>query len=439
VRHGQAATATTALESDALARGGAPPRFLLATGRAGVRIFALPPEGEATLGRGSGCDVVLKDDSISRRHARLRIGEPCTIADLGSRNGTLFRGRRLRRDEEHALEYGDSFSLGPISLQLLPPGTDLREPVGASRLLIDDPDGAEASPLVAAVAQGRLNIVIYGETGVGKELLAATLHRASRRGGPFLGVNCAALSESLLENELFGHERGAYTGAVQAAPGLLKAASGGTVFLDEIGEMTLTVQAKLLRAIETQSILPVGGTRPVAVDVRFLAATHRDLLAQVASGQFRRDLYYRLAGFAVEIPPLRQRKPQIMRLAMHFLAAAATRSGVPLPSITPAGAAALEEHDWPGNVRELRNVMERALVLASDRGAIEPAHLMFDTGRSAAPEPVTSSGDDRSRLIAALDACAGNQTRAAALLGISRTKLVQQIALHRIPRPRKRL
>jgi DNA-binding NtrC family response regulator len=219
------------------------------------------------------------------------------------------------------------------------------------------------------------------------------------------------------------------------------------LLLDEIGEMAPPIQAKVLRAIETQTVLPLGGVRPVSVDVRFLSATHRNLLDQVKRGSFRRDLYYRLAGIACEIPPLRDRTEQITRIAMQLLAAAAARSGTPPPAITPGAAAMLQTHAWPGNVRELRNVLERAMLFAAG-GSIAIEHLLFDTSseRSPAADSEAEIGgnastipveDERARIIAALDACAGNQTRAARMLAISRTTLVQKVRLHGIPRPRK--
>jgi len=434
-KRGPTSLATTAGDSGGLAKS-PQPRFLLATALGGVHLHALPLEGEALLGRGRECQVVLDYASISRQHARLRIGAGCTLEDLGSRNGTMFRGERLAPSEPRELGYGDSFSVGPVSFLLVPPVADLTaESVSTSRLRIEDAAGESSSPLLSAVAQARLSVIIHGETGVGKELLAATLHRLSGRPGPFLAVNCAALTESLLDSELFGHERGAFAGAARAHPGLLEAADGGTLLLDEIGEMPPPLQAKLLRAIETQTVLPVGGVRPVVVDVRFLAATRRNLLAQVEAGEFRRDLYYRLAGFALEIPPLRERRHQIPKLALQILAAAAARAGTAPPRITPAASARLESHVWPGNVRELRNVLERSLVLARG-GEIDFGHLLFDASVDDVTEP-PSPDDERARILDALEACAGNQTRAARKLGISRTTLVQKISFHRIPRPRK--
>jgi two-component system, NtrC family, response regulator AtoC len=276
-------------------------------------------------------------------------------------------------------------------------------------------------------------------------------------------INCAALSPQLLESELFGHERGAFTGAATTKPGLLEAASGGTVLFDEIGEMPLELQAKLLRAIETREVLRVGAVKPVTLDVRVLAATNRDLLSCVAAGTFRRDLFYRLAGITLNIPPLRDRIQQLEPLAAKFARGATGRDG----AISGAALTRLRSHRWPGNVRELKNVIERAALLAGG-DAIRPDHILLDQAHDepgmpgmmptrtipAIPSAIAAAatkdaGDaatagltpdqiaDRQKIIAALDACNGNQTRAAQQLGISRATLVNKLSIYRIPRPRK--
>jgi two-component system, NtrC family, response regulator AtoC len=221
-------------------------------------------------------------------------------------------------------------------------------------------------PLVERVAQTTINVLILGETGVGKEVLARRIHELSPRvASPLLCVNCAALNETLLESELFGHERGAFTGAVQAKPGLLEVAEGGTVLLDELGEMPLTVQAKLLRVVEQQTVTRVGGIKARHIDVRFVAATHRDLELEILRGRFRQDLYYRLNGVSIVVPPLRERVNEIRPLAEEFAADCARKGGRPAPKLTSSALRALERYAWPGNVRELRNVMERAVMLSA--------------------------------------------------------------------------
>jgi DNA-binding NtrC family response regulator len=306
------------------------------------------------------------------------------------------------------------------------------------------------SPVVAKVAQGDINVLILGETGVGKEVLARTIHERSRRAQKALvSINCAALSETLLESELFGHEKGAFTGAVAAKAGLLESADGGTVFLDEVGEMPLALQAKLLRVLEQREVLRVGSLRPRPIDVRFLGATNRDLEAEVAAGRFRQDLYFRLNGVAIVIPPLRERTDEIEALARLFVAKAAERCGRKGPALAPEVLELLQRHRWPGNIRELRNVMERAVLLTSG-GTIGldtfPANFLGGplraiVGVPADPPPAAVAlpeGDDRARVIAALAACDGNQTHAAKMLGISRRTLITRIEEYDLPRPRKK-
>jgi two-component system response regulator AtoC len=306
-----------------------------------------------------------------------------------------------------------------------------------------------------AVARGDISVLILGETGVGKDVLARSLHeRSPRASKPFLRINCAALPEALLESELFGYERGAFTGAVQPKPGLLQIAAGGTVFLDEVGELVPRLQAKLLQVLETREITPLGSTTSRAIDVRFLSATNRDLEAEALSGQFRSDLYYRIAAYTAVIPPLRERREDILTLAREFADAAGAKLGLPALRIRDDAAMRLLDYAWPGNIRELRNMIERAAVLSEGR-AIAPEHLPLDKMRSillvprpaSAPEvsevvPVLNLSQEelaeRNRILEALAQSAGNQSRAAALLGVSRSTLLNRLDAYRIRRPRKR-
>jgi two-component system response regulator AtoC len=325
-------------------------------------------------------------------------------------------------------------------------------PVGPTRpgIVVFDPRMREIYRLAEKAAGGSINVLVLGETGVGKEILAETIHRASKRAErPFLCLNCAALTENLLESELFGHERGAFTDAKAAKPGLLETAAGGTVFLDEIGEMSPTLQAKLLRVIETKEVTRVGGLRPTSIDVRFVSATHRDLVGEIREKRFRSDLYYRLNGIGLEIPPLRERPSEIRPLCETFLAQFAES---PAPRVTDAAISILESHVWPGNIRELRNVLERALLL-SDGGDIEPDHLPIEILRAKpdfAPvsiDELSIESDDRwnreekaerGRIIEALTAEGGNQSRAARRLGIARGTLQARLETYSIVRPIKR-
>jgi len=281
-------------------------------------------------------------------------------------------------------------------------------------------------------------------------VIAEHVHRCSRRKGRFVPLNCAALTESLLESELFGYEKGAFTGAVRSKEGLFEAAEGGTLFLDEVGELPSTVQAKLLRVLEARQVLRVGGRQARNIDVRFVSATNRDLEAAVREGSFRQDLFFRLNGFSLTIPPLRDRPDDIAPLARRFvLLAAQALQREPAPTLEDAALEALRRYAWPGNIRELRNVIERAVLLCEgDRLGDE--HFPFK-GRAASSDSGTADADDprtrlmqeieraeRARIVDALERCGHNQTQAAALLGISRRTLVTRLGLYDLPRPRKR-
>ena len=406
---------------------------------------------ETVIGRAPECDLVIDHAALSRRHARLTL-RPLTVQDLGSTNGTRHGSRLLTGGEPTAMQTGDTFHIGPFSFMTIASKAPAVDTGGADRLTIEDPTLTGVSSLIREIAASGASVLVLGETGVGKEVLSTTLHELSGRKGPLMRINCAALSESLLESELFGHDKGAFTGAVTARAGLLEAAGGGSVFLDEVGELPLSVQAKLLRAVEAREILRLGSTRPVQIDVRFIAATNRDLPQEVSAGRFRHDLYFRLDGVSLKIPPLRERPGKIAPLALGFLENAGKRTGRPVHA-SPALIAALEAHSWPGNVRELKAVIDRAVLLASG-GELSPRHLAFSP--QAEPPRTPSPGveahvaddtvdlsfltaeqrEDRERVIAALEACVGNQTRAAKQLGISRTTLVNKLGLYRIPRPR---
>jgi DNA-binding NtrC family response regulator len=326
------------------------------------------------------------------------------------------------------------------------------ETTGETPIRIVDAAHSSFDRLVERVAASTISVLITGETGVGKEVLAERLHKLSPRAAkPFLQLHCAALPEALLESELFGHEKGAFTGAEKAKPGLLETANGGTVFLDEIGELPASTQVKLLRVIETRQVLAVGALAPRPIDVRFLAATHRDLEAEIERGAFRQDLYFRLNGVALAIPPLRHRVPEIAPLARAFLRQNGERNDRLPPGISDEALALLEAYAWPGNIRELRNVIERAALLCTG-SSIEVSHLPAETMRTRRapvepaplpPPPDTSEPDldtdpERRRIREALAATGGNQTEAAKLVGVSRRTLINRMIAFDIPRPRKR-
>jgi two-component system, NtrC family, response regulator AtoC len=284
-----------------------------------------------------------------------------------------------------------------------------------------DPRVHELFDVVAHVAETEGTVLVRGESGTGKELIAQAVHRAShRRDGPFVAVNCAALSPGLLESELFGHVRGAFTGAVKDRPGVFQRAHGGTLFLDEVAELPLDLQAKLLRVLQERNFVPVGGSRTVDVDVRIVAATHRSLRAEVEAGRFREDLMYRLRVIPVYLPPLRERRGDIELLLRRFLDRATSRISRKVLAIAPDAMRALLDYPWPGNVRELINVVEYAAVVG--RGpTVELAHLPpeFREPRPARRAP-SAELDERERILRAIEQADGNIGEAADLLGMSR-------------------
>jgi DNA-binding NtrC family response regulator len=287
--------------------------------------------------------------------------------------------------------------------------------------------------LIDRIAPTDSAVLITGETGSGKEMAAKLIHaRSTRRQRPFVVVECAALQESLLQSELFGHERGAFTGADRAKPGLFEVAHGGTIFLDEIGEVSLATQVKLLRVLDTSTFRRVGATSEIHVNVRVLAATNRDLEAMVRQGLFREDLFYRLSTIRLQLPPLRERRPDIEPLADHFIARINERLGC-AKQLGPAARRILKQHDWPGNVRELLHVIEAAVIVC-DGSEILPEHLPAPL-RSKAPPPssqdavpiATLEAMERAHIELALRAMSGHRGQAARLLGISERNLYRKL------------
>jgi Nif-specific regulatory protein len=281
---------------------------------------------------------------------------------------------------------------------------------------------AEVRRLMDSAAACSISVLLEGETGTGKELVARGIHRASARAdAAFVPVNCAALPEALLESQLFGHRRGAFTGATQDHRGLFEAASGGTILLDEVGDMPAAMQAKLLRVLQEGEIVAVGDTRPRAVDVRVISATNRDIKAAVAGGAFRHDLYYRLAVFPIALPALRERREDIPLLVDHILASGATRHGKRIRGVEPAALRCLESFDWPGNVRELQNELERAMALAHDGEAIALPHLSAKVGGLTAPAALGTAPLSRPGPRAMDSACPGGETARGAAASASRS------------------
>jgi two-component system response regulator AtoC len=312
-------------------------------------------------------------------------------------------------------------------------------------LVIEEQSMRDLYALAARLGASDLSVLVLGETGVGKEKMSRTIHDCSPRATqPFVAINCAALNDGLLESELFGHERGAFTGANTSKPGLLETADGGTVFLDEVGDMSLSIQSKLLRVLEDGDLRRVGSTIAKKIDVRFIAATNVDLEAAVERQRFRRDLYFRLSAATLVIPPLRERPREIVVLARRFASAAAQRLGRPGIGFTGEALELLRAYGWPGNIRELRNVIERAVVvcnndLISDEDL--PAERMRGTFLRLPhhDEPAgVNEQDERARVVQALAQAEGNQSKAASLLGVSRRTLINRLEQFNLPRPRKK-
>lgn len=352
---------------------------------------------------------------------------------------TLQRGdaQGIRRDSASSVlvAYRDAASeasLAALLAAMARPGA----PIAA------DPESLSVLALAERLAMSDIPVLINGPTGTGKEVLSRFIHdRSTRRDGPFVAVNCAAMPEAMLEALLFGHQKGAFTGATQNSEGFFRAANGGTLLLDEIAEMPLPLQAKLLRALQEGEVVPIGSTQPIKVDVRIVACANRDLPLEVAEGRFRADLYYRLNVFPLALKALRERSDDIAPLAFA-LALRHTPQGRTVPWISDAALAMLKQHGWPGNVRELENVIRRALLLVDGRDVIEPSHIVFDqvarlvaAENPAEPAERTLSNivqiSEARAIMETLEACGGSRIAAARQLGISERTLRYRLASFR--------
>lgn len=409
--------------------------------------IALDQVDEIVVGRGSenaweasreggARRVVLRsaDPWLSSTHARItRTAGGFQVTDAGSKNGSLLAGKRITEADladGALLELGHTFFLFRSGLAAAPAGVpgpvcgggeSVRGPV-ALDLPTLSPDFALRLAELSRVARGIVPVVLEGETGTGKEVVARALHGASGRTGEFVAINCGALPPTLLEAELFGAKRGAFSGATEDRPGLVRAAAGGTLLLDEIGELSPQAQAALLRVLQEREVVPVGGTRPIAVDVRFVAATHRPLDRMVETGTFRRDLMMRLSGYRLRLPPLRERLCDVGILTSTLLSRLdATR----VPSIAPRAARALFRHPWPGNVRQLERALGTAHALASG-GAIAIDHLPEEIRDAATESPGVRGEEDavqREELVVLLREHKGNVSAVARATGKARMQI----------------
>jgi len=413
-----------------------------------LRVVTMNPTAEIIVGRDREalfglpiCDLFGQEGCAENILANaLLAGEPIvdfqtSINLAGDQRGeVLLRSVPLRRHD--GSDFGVAIILGDVTEV-----TDLRKRVERQfkfgQLIGRDTKMQELFELITDVGPSEASVLIQGESGTGKELVARAVHDASPRStGPFVQVNCSALSENLLESELFGHVRGAYTGAVGDRQGRFEEAHGGTIFLDEIGDVSPVVQVKLLRVLQERTVERVGDNKSIPVDVRIVSATNRDLKNLIASGQIREDFYYRIKVVSLVIPPLRDRTDDIPLLVTHFVKAIVRRDGrAKLPAVSGEAMGTLMNHPWPGNVRELENALEHALVL-SRGGVIRTSHLPRELVATHEAQPsglkgiALHSDDEKQRLADALQKTGWNRTRAARQLGIDRSTLWRKIKEH---------
>lgn len=425
---------------------------------------------EVKIGRGREADLQLPDPSVSRIHAKVfRVGMQYFLTDLQSRNGTYADGNRVT---QLPLEDGRMFRVGPFrihfhhSSSLPSSGEEPTASPGASSILPApaDPPSAQRRPIpspagipspdtdapfgligssqqirkltgtIRRVAASDVPVLIEGETGSGKELVARGIHDASGRSNrPFIVVNCGAISPELIESELFGHERGAFTGATAQRKGAFELANGGSIFLDEIGELPLLLQPKLLRVLEQKEVKRVGGNDLLLTDVRILAATNRNLREEVARKSFREDLYFRIGAITISLPPLRDRREDVPKIARHFLSRMRNHTAVPVPALSPEAVDALVSYDWPGNVRELRNAVQRAVVMleGEELTAEDFAFLRRTSAQEAEPEAASGLSRweraERANILGELARQMGNKTKTARELGIAKSTLFEKL------------
>lgn len=422
------------------------PRVVVRYSKVRVEVVRGPDAGAALdvagqpvrVGTADDNDLVLTDDSVSRHHCELEpVAGGMRVRDAGSTNGVFAGGVRVY---DALVPFDARLRAGDTEIALAPSGETVeREQTTTDRfgdLLGCSPRMRELFADLERIAATDVTLLVEGETGTGKDLVAESVHRASARdGGPFVVFDCGAVSPSLAESELFGHERGAFTGAVQAHAGVFEQADGGTLLLDEVAELAPSAQAKLLRVLEEGTVEPLGANRTLEVNVRVISATHQQLKQRVAEGRFRPDLYYRLKVLDIDIPPLRERRLDLPLLVEHYLA----RFARPAARISTAAWALLERHPFPGNVRELAHAVERAVVLAGS-GEIGVEHLPEEIAgpRAAALdaglEPLQPAlhAFEREHLLRALQLAGGKRARAAELLGISRKNLWEKLRAHGI-------
>ena len=412
-------------------------------------MFSFQLDGEQfTVGRTEDCEIHVRDSEMSRRHARLeRDGAAWRVVDLGSTNGVFVNGALV---QSAPLEDGDVLRVGTTLFRYFGEGltpADSELPVEPGEM-VAGPGFDKTRALLDRASTSTINVLIIGETGTGKELAARHLHLSGPRAAePFVAVNCGAIPADLMESELFGHRKGAFTGASADRPGYFRQAQGGTLLLDEIGELPLDGQPKLLRVLQERRVRPVGGTKPLPVDLRVVCATNRDLAGQIREGTFRPDLFARVASLVLRLPPLHRRREDIPLLVQHFL----VKHGAPHMELTVEALELLCCRAWPHNIRQLEGEVSRALVLAGDETLLEPEHFERDPsvealdeasgGRLTPPagqrEETTSPGPDepgpaaaedprKARLEQMLRQYQGDTVQVAEEMGLSRSQLYRR-------------
>jgi len=393
---------------------------------------------EVTIGSQGDNHCVLNDPTVSRHHAAIEeTEEGYVLRDLGSTNGTFLSGILIK---EAYLEYGSIIGLGNTRLQFVPLEETVEIPPSQEHYFGDVFGGSvemkRIFTMLKKISPTDITVTIEGETGTGKELVARAIHSRSHRAkGPFVVIDCGSISKSLIESELFGHEKGAFTGATQARRGAFEMANGGTIFIDEIGELSSEMQPKLLRVLEQREVKRLGGNEIFKVNVRVIAATNRDLVSEVQKGRFREDLFYRISVVKIHLPPLREKREDIPFLAQEFSREFSEQySGGADVAVSAEALEILRHYHWPGNVRELRNVITRAMAMGNGK-ALRPRDFIMplpSEGRPRVPSLDSLVGKtleeiEKAAIMKTLEAHGGNKSAAARILGIAYSTLYEKI------------